>query len=407
MAAFEYIVLDTKGREKKGVIEGDTPRQVRQMLRDRGMMPLQIEAAANQDRKQSNTTSSAVSRRGISATDLALFTRQLATLVRAALPLDEALSAVGQQTEKPRIKSMVYALRSKIMEGHTLAAGLSDFPRIFPELYRATVAAGESSGHLDIVLDRLADYTESRQQMSQKIAQATIYPAILTVMAILVVTGLLMFVVPQIVEVFETSGQTLPTITRAMIWLSESLQSGWWILLLLIAAISIGTQHFLAIPANKRKYHLFLLRLPVVGKLVRGLNTARFARTLSILSSSGVPVLDALQLAAPVVTNLPMRDAVIEAGARVREGSSIHAALERRKLFPPMTLHLIASGEASGNLEDMLEKAAVQQERELELLIATFMGLFEPLLIVAMGGIVLVIVLSILLPIINMNDLMQ
>ncbi len=407
MAAFEYIALDPKGHEKKGVIEGDTARQVRQQLRERGLMPLQIDTAAKQDKKQNATQPVRLSRRGISATELALFTRQLATLVRAALPLDEALSAVGQQTEKPRIKSMIFALRSKILEGHTLAAGLSDFPKIFPELYRATVAAGESSGHLDIVLDRLAEYTESRQQMSQKIAQATIYPAILTVMAFLVVTGLLMFVVPQIVEVFDTSGQELPGITSAMIWLSEFLQDWWWFLLLdIIVAIFIA-QRFLAIPSNKHAFHLLLLRLPVIGKLVRGLNTARFSRTLSILSSSGVPVLDALQLAAPVVTNLPMRAAVIDAADRVREGSSIYSALDRSKLFPPMTLHLISSGETSGNLEDMLEKAAVQQERELEVLIATFMGLFEPLLIVAMGGIVLVIVLSILLPIINMNDLMQ
>jgi len=407
MAAFDYTVLDERGREKKGVIEGDSARQVRQLLRDRGMMPLHIEAAASQHKQQTTSQPSRASRRGISATELALFTRQLATLVRAALPLDEALSAVGQQTEKPRIKSMIFALRSKIMEGHTLASGLKDFPRVFPELYHATVAAGESSGHLDIVLDRLADYTESRQQMSQKIAQATIYPAILTVMAFLVVTGLLMFVVPKIVEVFDTSGQALPAITSAMIWISEFLQSWWWLLLLIGVAMYFGVQRFLAIPANKRRYHLLLLKLPVIGKLVRGLNTARFSRTLSILSSSGVPVLDALQLAAPVVTNLPMRDAVIDAAARVREGSSIYAALDRSKLFPPMTLHLIASGESSGNLEDMLDKAAVQQERELEVLIATFMGLFEPLLIVAMGGIVLLIVLSILLPIINMNDLMQ
>lgn len=177
MAAFEYIVLDTKGREKKGIIEGDTPRQVRQILRDKGMMPLQIETAANQEKKQQDKPVQ-ISRRSISATDLALFTRQLATLVRAAIPIDEALSAVGQQTEKPRIKSMIYALRSKILEGHTLADGLADFPKIFPDLFRATVAAGESSGHLDIVLDRLADYTESRQQMASKVAQATIYPAI-------------------------------------------------------------------------------------------------------------------------------------------------------------------------------------------------------------------------------------
>lgn len=406
MAAFEYIVLDAKGREQKGIIEGDTPRQVRQMLRDKGMMPLQIETAANQEKKQQDKPVQ-MSRRGISATDLALFTRQLATLVRAAIPLDEALSAVGQQTEKPRIKGMVFALRSKILEGHTLAAGLSDFPKIFPELYRATVAAGESSGHLDIVLDRLADYTESRQAMSQKVAQATIYPAILTVMAFLVVTGLLMFVVPQIVEVFDTSGQELPGITKAMIWISEFLQGWWFALLIGTIVVFYGVKKFLSIPTNKYRFHLSLLRLPVIGKLVRGLNTARFSRTLSILSSSGVPVLDALQLAAPVVTNLPMREAVIDAAEKVREGSSIHAALDRSKLFPPMTLHLIASGEASGNLEDMLEKAAIQQERELEVLIATFMGLFEPLLIVVMGGIVLVIVLSILLPIINMNDLMQ
>lgn len=406
MAAFEYTALDEKGREKKGVIEGDTQRHVRQMLRDKGMMPLQIDSTSNQEKKQQNKPIK-VSRRSIGATDLALFTRQLATLVRAAIPLDESLSAVGEQTEKPHIKSMIFALRSKILEGHTLAAGLGDFPKIFPQLFRATVAAGESSGHLDVVLDRLADYTESRQQMASKIAQATIYPAILTIMAFLVVTGLLMFVVPQIVEVFDSSGQELPGITKMMIWISEFLQNWWGLLILIGIALFFGIQKFLSVPYNKRKFHLLLLRIPVVGKLVRGLNTARFSRTLSILSSSGVPVLDALQLAAPVVANLPMQDAVLDAAEKVREGSSIYAALDRSKLFPPMTLHLISSGERSGNLEGMLDKAAEQQERELELLIATFMGLFEPLLIVAMGGIVLVIVLSILLPIINMNDLMQ
>lgn len=406
MAAYEYVALDAKGREKKGVIEGDSPRQVRQTLRDKGMMPLQIDTSVNQEKKQ-NAKPIQVSGRSISATELALFTRQLATLVRAALPLDEALSAVGQQTEKPRIKSMIFALRAKILEGHSLAAGLNDFPKIFPDLFRATIAAGESSGHLDVVLDRLADYTESRQIMAQKIAQATIYPAILTIMAFLVVTGLLVFVVPQIVEVFDSSGQELPGITLAMIWISEFLQDWWYLLIAGGFAIFFASQKFLAIPYNKRRYHMVLLKLPVVGKLVRGLNTARFSRTLSILSSSGVPVLDALQMAAPVITNLPMYDAVIDAAARVREGSTIYAALDRSKLFPPMTLHLIASGEKSGNLEDMLDKAATQQERELELLIAMFMGLFEPILIVTMGGVVLVIVLSILLPIINMNDLMQ
>lgn len=407
MAAFDYIVLDSKGREKKGVIEGDTPRQVRQMLRDKGMMPLQIESAAQQERKQKHSTKPASSRRGISATDLALFTRQLATLVRAALPLDEALSAVGQQTEKPRIKSMIFAIRAKVLEGHPLATGLGDFPRVFPDLYRATVSAGESSGHLDTVLDRLADYAESRQQMTQKIAQATIYPAILTVVALAVVIGLLAFVVPQIVEVFENTGQALPLLTRIMLGISEFLQS--YIILLVIGLVLLffGIKQFLKIPANRAQFHRLLLKLPVIGRLVRGLNTARFSRTLSILTSSGVPVMEALKLSAPVIANLPMQSAVKDATDRVREGSSIYAALDKSKLFPPMTLHLIASGESSGNLEDMLDKAAVQQERELETIIATFMGLFEPLLIVVMGVVVLLIVLSILMPIMNMNELMQ
>jgi general secretion pathway protein F len=406
MAAFEYIVLDPKGREQKGVIEGDSPRQVRQMLRDKGMMPLQIETAARRDKKSKNS-SVRVSRRGISALDLALLTRQLSTLVRAALPLDEALSAVGQQTEKPRIKAMIFAIRSKVLEGHTLASGLADFPKVFSNLYRSTVAAGEQSGHLDTVLDRLADYAESRQLLNQKIAQATIYPAVLTVIALLVVIGLLTYVVPQIVDVFDNSGQELPALTRGMISASDFLRDNALLLIVGGIALAIGVKRFLSLPANKEKYHRLILKLPVVGKLVRGLNTARFTRTLSILTSSGVPVLEALSLAGPVIENLPMRAAVNDAANRVREGSSIHSALERSKLFPPMTLHLIASGESSGNLEDMLERAAIQQERELEAAIGMFMGLFEPLLIIVMGVIVLVIVMAILMPIIDMNDLMQ
>jgi len=293
---------------------------------------------------------------------------------------------------------MIFAIRARVLEGHTLATGLGDFPRVFPELYRATVAAGEQSGHLDTVLDRLADYAESRQQMNAKITQASVYPAILTFVALMVVGGLLVFVVPKIVAVFETSGQDLPVLTRIMISLSEFLQAWWWLLAIAASAGTFALKKFLQIPFNKSRYHLLLLRIPVVGRLVRGVNSARFARTFSILIASGIPAVEALKLSAPVITNMPMR---------VREGSSIYSALQRSKLFPPMTLHLIASGERSGNLQDMLEKAAQQQERELETLIATFMGLFEPLLIVVMGGIVLLIVLAILLPIMNMNDLVR
>jgi general secretion pathway protein F len=404
MAAFEYTALDETGREKKGVIESDSPRQARAQLRERGLMPLNIDSAATQDRKQV-TGNKPVSRRGISATDLALFTRQLATLVRAAIPLDEALSAVGQQTEKARIQSMIFAIRARVLEGHTLATGLGDFPRVFPELYRATVAAGEQSGHLDTVLDRLADYAESRQQINAKITQATVYPAILTVVALLVVTGLLVFVVPKIVAVFDTSGQDLPLLTQIVIGISEFLQAWWWALAAALAAGIVALNKFLQIPFNQMRYHRLLLKLPIIGRLVRGVNSARFARTFSILIASGVPAVEALKFSAPVISNMPMRAAVDDAASRVREGSSIYSALQRSKLFPPMTLHLIASGERSGNLQDMLEKAAQQQERELETIISTFMGLFEPLLIVLMGGIVLIIVLSILLPIINMTDL--
>ena len=406
MAAFEYIALDEKGSEKKGVIESDSARQARALLRERGLTPISIDSAATQDKKQV-AGSKPVSRRGISATELALFTRQLATLVRAAIPLDEALSAVGQQTEKPRIQSMIFALRARVLEGHTLATGLSDFPRVFPELYRATVAAGEQSGHLDTVLDRLADYAESRQQMNAKITQASVYPAILTAVALIVVVGLLVFVVPKIVAVFDTSGQELPILTKIMIGISEFLQTWWWLLLIALFGGVIGLKKFLDIPFNKSRFHLLLLRLPIIGRLVRGVNSARFARTFSILISSGIPAVEALKLSAPVITNMPMRAAVDDAASRVREGSSIYSALQRSKLFPPMTLHLIASGERSGNLQDMLDKAAQQQERELETLIATFMGLFEPLLIVLMGGIVMLIVLAILMPIMNMNDLVH
>lgn len=405
MSAFDYVALDSKGREKKGVIEGDTARQVRQILREKGMMPLQINAAANEQKTDKQPMR--ISRRSMGATDLSLFTRQLATLVRAAIPLDEALLAVAQQTEKPRLQSMVYAIRAKVLEGHPLAVGLRQFPRAFPELYCATVAAGEQSGHLDTVLDRLADYAETRQQLNSKISQATIYPAILTVVALLVIVGLMVLVVPKIVEVFQSSGQELPFLTVMMISISHFLQHQILWLIGAIVGIAFLVRFLLSKPDNRYRYHRFLLRIPIIGRLTRGLNTARFARTLSILTSSGVPVLDALRLSAPVVVNLPMHDAIQDASSRVREGSSIHQALQKSGLFPPMVLHLIASGENSGNLEDMLDKAATQQERELESIIATFMGLFEPLLIVFMGGIVLVIVLSILMPIINMNDLMK
>jgi general secretion pathway protein F len=405
MGAFEYTALDATGREKKGVIEGDAPRQVRQQLRDQGWVPLDVQEVSRREKR--SRSGFALLRRGISATDLALITRQLATLVRAALPLEESLRAVAQQTDRARLKSMLLAVRSRVMEGHTLAAGLSDFKRIFPELYRTTVEAGEQSGHLERVLERLADYTENRQQMRQKIQLAVFYPAMLTIVAILVVGGLMTYVVPQVVQVFDNIGQNLPPLTRGLIAVSDFLRDNGLLILVLLVLLGVAVTYLLRIEDNRRRFHRALLSVPLLGRLERGLNTARFARTFSILAASGVAVLEALRISAQVMSNIPMREAVDEAAARVREGAGIATALEKSGYFPPMTVHLIASGEASGKLEEMLERAAINQEREIETMIAAVLGLFEPLLILFMGGVVLVIVLAILLPIFDLNQLVQ
>jgi general secretion pathway protein F len=405
MGAFEYTALDPRGREKRGVLEGDAARQIRQQLREKGWVPLSVEEVAQREAKERKRY--AFLRRGISATELALITRQLATLVRAGLPLEECLRAVSQQADKGRLKSMLLAVRSRVMEGHSLAVGLSDFPHIYPELYRTTVEAGEQSGHLDRVLERLADYTESRQQLRQKIQLAVFYPALLTVVAILVVGGLMTYVVPQVVQVFENIGQELPPLTRGLIAVSDFLRNNGVVMLVLLALLIGGFSYLLRNPAIRRRFHKVLLAIPLVSRLERGLNTGRFARTFSILTASGVPVLEALRISAQVMSNLPMREAVTEATARVREGAGIAAALERSGYFPPMTVQLIASGEASGKLEEMLERAAINQEREIETLIAALLGLFEPLLILFMGSVVLIIVLAILLPIFDLNQLIQ
>ncbi len=403
MSAFEYVALDNNGKEKKGVLEGDTARQVRQQLRDQGWMPLDV--SESRERVSQSGQEKIKIRRGVSATDLALITRQLATLVRAGLPLEETLQAAAQQTEKPRLQSMLLAVRSRVMEGHTLATGLGDFPHVFPEIYRTTVSAGEQSGHLEVVLERLADYTENRQQMQSKIQLALFYPALLTLVAVGVVIGLMTFVVPQVVQVFDNIGQELPALTKTLIAMSDFLRNYGFVMLILLALAGGGLAWLLKKEGPKRRFHEILLRLPLIGRLERGVNAGRFARTFSIVTASGVPVLDGLRIASEVMSNLPMRESVEEATRKVREGASIYAAMDKSGYFPPMMVHLIASGEASGKLEEMLERAATNQEREIETLISAVMGLFEPILILVMGAVVLIIVLAILLPIFNLNQL--
>jgi general secretion pathway protein F len=336
---------------------------------------------------------------------LALITRQLATLVEAAIPVEESLKAVSEQVEKQRIQSMLLAIRAKVVEGHNLADALQEFPQAFDHLYRSMVAAGEKSGKLGPVLERLADYVERRQQLRSKITIALIYPSTLIFIALAVVIGLLTQVVPEIIEQFDNLGGELPALTVAMMSMSEFLQNWGWLMMVLIAALTAYVKWYLAARNRRKKFHGLILRLPIIGKVARGLNSARFASTLAILTSSGVPVLEGMRISGEVLTNLSMRDAVKTASLRVREGTSLKLALTETGHFPPMMLHMIASGENSGELESMLEKTATSQERDFENTATIALALFEPIIIVVMGILVLLIVLAILLPIFEMNTL--
>ncbi|MDV6327363.1 type II secretion system inner membrane protein GspF [Idiomarina sp. Sol25] len=404
MAAFEYQAVEANGRKKKGVLEADTERQVRQLLREKGLMPLTIEPAADQDRKKTLQPRFGLPQRKVKAQDLALITRQLSTLVGSALPIEQALLAVADQTEKPRLKKLLMSVRSKVVEGYGLAEAMSEFPGVFDSLYTAMVAAGEKSGHLDTVLDELANYTEQRQHMKSQLTQALIYPLMLTLVAIGIVVFLLVSIVPQIVDNFSTMGQDLPPTTLAMIAISEFLQNwGLW-LLIGIVLVLVAFDQWLRNEKNRLKYHRRLLKLPMLGKVIRGVSTARFARTLSILTSSAVPLLDGLRITSSVIGNLAIRQAVDEAAGRVREGASMRGALQETGLFPPMMLHMIAAGEKSGELEQMLKRSADNQDKEFENLVSVSLKVFEPVLIVTMAGIVFFIVLSIIQPILQLNN---
>ena len=404
MGAFQFIALDQAGKESKGLIEGDTAKHVRQILRERELFPIRVtEVAQKESRRQASFTL----RRGISPGELALLTRQIASLSKSGMPLEEALLAVSQQNDQPRTKAILLGVRSKVIEGHTMADGLSEFPQAFPELYRATVAAGEQSGHLDIVLDRLADYTEARHELRQRVSNAMIYPVVLVVMAIGIISFMLATVVPKIVNVFQNSAAELPALTRGLIATSDFLRDYWLLLIVGTAAAIYGLRSILRRDEPRRRYHQLLLRLPVIGRLTRGINTARFTRTFSILTGSGVPVLEAMKISSEVIANLPMREAVTKAALKVREGGSISKSLEASKLFPPMMIHLVSTGEAGGRLEEMLTRSAAGQEREIDGLIAALLGILQPLLIVIMGAVVLTIVLAILLPIFEINNLIR
>lgn len=402
MAAFQYKALDLSGKQVKGVIEADSPRQVRQQLRDKQLMPVSVDVS--EARKIENPLAK-LFKRTISTADLALLTRQLSTLIGAGLPIEEALRATAEQTEKKRIQSMILEIRSKVLEGHSLANSLNEFSYAFPALYRATVAAGEHAGHLDTVLNRLADYMENSQVNQQKIKLAAVYPIILCLVAIGIVVGLLTYVVPDIVEVFVKNGQELPALTQAMISASDFLQAHGILMGLLIILMIIAFKVALRKEHIKERFHLMLLHAPFFGKMIKGFNTSRFISTLAILNSSGVPLVEAMKIAGQVVENLIIRERLQVACQQVTEGGSLHGALQETKVFPPLMLHMIASGEASGELDSMLERTAKNQENDLQNTITTLVSMFEPIMLLVMGGVVVLIVIAIMLPILNMNQM--
>ncbi|MDT7526168.1 type II secretion system inner membrane protein GspF [Pseudidiomarina sp. GXY010] len=426
MAAYAFQALNASGRKTKGVIEADTERQVRSQLREQGLIPVSVELA-EQGRSRSrgetvspssgarsaagsragSASSSLLTRlqtRGVSAGDLALITRQLATLVGAALPIEQALFAVSEQTDKARLQKLLMAVRSKVVEGYSLAEAMAEYPHVFDKLFTSMVAAGERSGHLDEVLNRLADYTEQRNRLKGQLVQALVYPAIMTLVAIGVVIFLLVSVVPQIVEQFSDLDQALPATTRFLLAASEFLQAyGLIALIMILLGLAVGGQ-LLRKPERRDKFDAFVLKVPLVGRVIKAVNTARFARTLSILAASAVPLLDALKITGKVMTNRAMQIAIDEACDRVREGSSLRAALAQSKLFPPMMLHMIAAGEKSGELEQLLGRAADNQDRDFETTMNVALKIFEPALIVGMAGVVLLIVLAIIQPILALNQ---
>ncbi|MCM2680892.1 type II secretion system inner membrane protein GspF [Echinimonas agarilytica] len=406
MAVFQYKAISKAGKPVKGIEEADTARQARQSLREKGLMPTEVSEVTGQKSKTNDSKAQTKSFRGrISTADLSLITRQLATLVASGLPLEESLHAVAQQSEKAKLGSMIMAVRARVLEGYSLADSLSGFPQIFDELFCATVAAGEKSGHLDTVLNRLADFTEKRDETKGKVTQAMVYPIVLTVIAIAVVSALLAVVVPKVVEQFVTMGQTLPLATRILMGASDFVIDYGIFVLIGSMLFAVGVQRYLSVQSNRLKWHRVQLKLPVIGKVVRGMNTARFARTLSILTASSVPLLESMKIAGDVLLNLHMKQALVKATERVREGSSLRASLQETKLFPPIMLHMIASGEKSGELEQMLGRAADNQDREFDSQITIALGLLGPLVLVLMAAVVLFIVIAILQPILDMQNL--
>jgi len=405
--AFEYTAIDPAGRQRKGVLEGDSGRQVRQLLRDRGFAPMAVELTATRRGNGEGVSSKAslALRRAMSPLELALFTRQLSTLIAAGLPVEESLHTIARQSDKRRISTLVMNVRGKVLEGHSLASALGEYPNVFAAMYRSTVAAGEQSGYLHAVLDNLADHTEQRFESVRNVQMAMFYPVLLLIASLGIIGGLMVYVVPNIVEVFADTDQQLPLLTTLLIDASDFLRSYGWLLAILLLALAMTVRLLLQRPSTRLQWDKQLLGLPMAGKMARGANASRYAATLAILTSSGVPLVDAMRIATETIGNSWLKRNLVDAVQRVSEGSTLRSALEAAEYFPPMFLHMIASGEAAGELDAMLAKVADYQSKELERQMTTLVQLMQPLILLLMAGIVMAIVLAILVPILGMHQL--
>ena len=401
MEAFRYEALDAAGRAVSGIVQADTARQARSQLRAQGLHPSAVEPVRARERALQPWA------RGISSDELSLVTRQMATLLTSGLTMEQALSALIEEASAPMTREVLNGIKAEITAGLSLAAAMGAYHKSFPDFYCALVHGGEESGALPVVLQHLADYLDARQALKQKTTLALLYPVLVTLVVISIVTGLLVFVVPQIVQVFQQSRQGLPLLTRALIALSEFLRAAWPYLALAGAGAVAAVRLALRREETRRRLHAMLLGVPWLGQLIRGVNTSRFASTLSILVGGGVPLLSALESGARVMSNAAMRAAIAGVIERVREGESLARSLGATHAFAPLMVHLVASGEASGKLEQMLARAAVLETQALERRLATFLTLLEPVMILVMGGVVLLIVLAILLPVIEINSLVH
>jgi len=402
MAEFDYIAIDPAGRERKGAIKAETVEDARAKLDSRKLFIVRIEAGAVEKARRRAGLSFRAPR--LSPKELTLFTRQLSTLIQVS-PLEEALRTIGRQSEQVHVQAIVGKVHSGVLEGRRLADALGAEPRSFPPLYRAMVSAGESSGSLPTIMERLSDLMERQAVIRSKVLTAITYPSVLAAFAVCVVAALMIFVVPKVVEQFDTVGQQLPLLTRMVMGISAFLAGYWWLLAILLGLAAFGLWRALKVESFRYRFDSVLLRLPLLGRLIRDLHAARMARTLSTMVASRLPLMEGLSLTTQTVHNRVLRQASEEIVEAIRGGGSLSAALRRAGVFPPLLVYLTASGESAGRLDTMLERAADYLEREFDSFTSAALAMLEPVIIIAMGGIVAVIILSILLPILQLQSL--